>query len=86
MDTPEQVSLPLLQNTMGWESKAPLPGLTGLGTLIREFQMHQTHEATVASILILPSPGMTQKLLITPSIVLTHTGPYCVLSTTERGL
>lgn len=50
---------------------------TGLVALIREFQRHPTQEGTVAPFLILPSPGVTQKQLITHSIVLAHTGPHC---------
>lgn len=50
---------------------------TGLVALIREFLRHPTQEGTVASFPILPSPGVTQKRLITHSIVLAHTGPHC---------
>lgn len=78
------MSLPPLQNTMGWESKVPLLAPTVLVALICEFQRHQTQEGTVASFLIPPSPGVTQKRLITHSTVLTHTRPYC-FPLTQRG-
>ena len=84
-DPPEQVSPATVTEHPGLEDKAPLPAPTGLVAVIREFQRPQTQEGIVASFLTLLSPGVTQKWRITPSIVLTHTGPYCFPSAQRGG-
>ena len=64
--------VPPLQNSMSWESKFPLPALAGLEVVISEVQGASDWEGTVTSFPTLPSPGVTQKWLVSHSIVLTH--------------
>lgn len=61
-----------LQNSMSWESTFPLLALASLEVIISEVQSASGWEGTVASFLTLPSPGVTQKWLVTHGIVLTH--------------
>lgn len=61
-----------IQNPMSWKSRFPPPELASLEVVISGVQGASGWEGTVASFLTLPSPGVTQKWLVSHGIVLTH--------------